>query len=911
MTDRVRASSILYCLYFFFAGLSLSGCDGGNAGAGDDFVFTGTNSVSGPSSVTFNFVRAMSPLEVPSDTAKIRFQFFNGQDGAGTLVQQDVRDFAPTITISPVDPDAESVVVTALSQEGYPRLEAVVLLSGGDEEVGFNDVEPRVITPEAVTVTPTTASIEVGQTRAYGAAVLFTNGETVIPSVSAIEWEATNQATIDAGGLATGNADGVSTITATFESVVGTAQLTIGAGLQLTRLEVSPDNASVSLGSDIPFSVVGLDQNDGPFSLEGLQVVWSATGDAVIDADTGVATGTGLVPDTLQGSATITATVGSVFGSTGLTIIGMPGNLLSIDTTPDPLLLDLDSPLGSLTSIGDFQNGPDTVLTNAEHGLLYAVTGNPGVATVNVVTGEVTAIAQGTTEVTASTAGQSDVVTVQVDFGAAGNVAPVVTLDATFVGDYSTPTSAFPNAGVSDPTQAAFVGGTLTVIDLEGNATITLPISPGIGAITGNGSDTVSVALTTSATPANVQAVLRNSTISGSDGLAQVEVTVTDGLGLDGTAQRIFSPDALVLSDGMAHTFDTDTGLLDSEAVPRSGWDGTTLTVTSFQLGTGTTLNVSGSQPFSVMATDAGGILVEGTIDFSGGIELSAQSDINVTGTLDASGADGAVGTGGAPGTPAGDGGNGGSGGAVTLFAVGNLQLTGTVDIQGGNGGTGGSLNGTGSAIGARTAGRGGDGGDEGTVSFTAGGTLTNSAILMTGAGVGGDGGSVTATSTLFTPSSITAGDGGDGGAGTVGGSGGNGGDVSVGGTVNSPNTVLSGSGGNGGDGVTSGDGGTGGSVSIGGNVNTPNTVLGGNGGAGGNGEQGGNGGDGGSVTVTGNAGVAVAAGDGGPGGDGTVAGGDGGDGGSVTVGSGTPGSGGSGGAGGNPGGNAGSSGTP
>ena len=903
-----RVNLTLRCFIFLFACITISGCGGGSAGADSDFTFTGTSAVSGPQSVTFNFVRAMSPLEVPSDTTQIRFYFFDGEAGTGTLVQRETRDFAPTITISPVSSKARSVVITALSPEGYPRLDTVVALSSGEQEVDFAGTSSRVITPERLTVAPPTATIEVGRTQSYQAAVLFSNGETVVPEVTAITWQATNQATIDGNGLATGTADGVSTITATFESIEGTAELTVGAGLQLTRLEVTPDNASVALGGDIPFSVVGFDQNDGPFSLEGLQVVWSATGDASVDADTGVATGTGLVPDTLEGNATITATVGTVSDSTGLTIIGLPGALLGIDTTPDPLMLDLDSPNGSLTTTGDFENGPDTVLSNAQHGLHYGVTGNPGVASVNMLTGEVTAIAQGTTQIRSTVGSQTDVVAVEVDFGTTGNMAPVITLGSSLAADFSSPVNAFPNATVTDPTQAAFVGGTLTVTDLSGVGTITLPTMPDIGIITSNGSDSVSVALTAQATPANVQTVLRNSTISGVTGTSLVTVTIADGQGMNGMAQKVFSPGDLVLSDGMTHTFDTDTGVLDSESAPRVGWDGTTLSLTSFELGAGTTLKMSGSQAFS----------------------LNTSGNIIVDGTLDGRGSDGANGSG------VGNGGDGSSGFTLNLTAGGDLQFTGTIDVQGGNGGNGGNA---GSAVGTVKAGDGGNGGDAGMLSLAAGNTLTNSGTVMRVGGDGGDGGSIVVPD--LNPSVQTAGNGGNGGSGTVGGNGGKGGDISVGDTVLAPNVATSGTGGDGGAGTTAGgDGGQAGDILIGDAVNTPNTVIagdGGNGGAGdtpGNGARGGNitafringsvntvhggnggaggaggpsggdGGDGGYVTVTGdNGGDSVQGGDGGNGGLATANGGNGGaggNGGSVTVGLGNSGAGGAGGTGGN-----------
>ncbi|MCA9779578.1 MAG: Ig-like domain-containing protein, partial [Candidatus Eremiobacteraeota bacterium] len=535
-------------------------------------MFTGTTAAASRA-LTFNFLRAQeaAALSVPADTTQIRFRFYSGVGGGGALLQEELRDFAASITIDPVHVATQSYVITALSTQGYPLLEITANLASSESEVDFSGLNPVAVTPERLTLTPASTTVEVGQSAQFESFVLFSNGETVAAAATDVTWDATFQATIDAQGLATGTADGISTVTATFRTVTATANMVIGQGLLLTRLEVTPDNASVGLGSDIPFSVVGFDQNDNPFDLNALTVVWSATGDASIDAVTGVATGDSVVPNTLAGSATITATIDTLSDSTNLTVIALPGNLLSVTTTPDPLTIDLDNPTGNLSTSGDFQNGPDQVLTNAQHGLLYSVTGNPGVASVNVVTGEVTAIAQGTTEVTATAGGQSDTVMVQVNFGAAGNQAPSVTVSSAPVnlgGTGATPVTAFPAATVADPTQASFVGGTLTIEALApGNqdVVIALPATPDIGTIQTNNAASVSIDLTTSATEAQVQALLRGVTVfANSIGTADLQISLDDGQGATGTASRSFvaATGSLTLAAG-AHTYDTDTGALD------------------------------------------------------------------------------------------------------------------------------------------------------------------------------------------------------------------------------------------------------------------------------------------------------------------------------------------------------------
>lgn len=119
----------LFLWGLFLPTLLFVGCGGGgNAGSGD-FVFTGNNTAPGntaPGSMTFNFIKAQSPLEVPVNTTDIRFRFYSGPGGNGVLLQEETRPFANTITIDPVNGDTQSVVITALTADGFPILQATV-----------------------------------------------------------------------------------------------------------------------------------------------------------------------------------------------------------------------------------------------------------------------------------------------------------------------------------------------------------------------------------------------------------------------------------------------------------------------------------------------------------------------------------------------------------------------------------------------------------------------------------------------------------------------------------------------------------------------------------------------------------------------------------------------------------------
>lgn len=227
-------------------------------------------------------------------------------------------------------------------------------------------------------------------------------------------------------------------------------------------------------------------------------------------------------------------------------VLEAPNDLLSVTTSPNPLILNLDSAQANLTSIGKFASGPDQVLNNANDGLLYEVTGNPGVVSVDMTTGVVAVAAQGSTEITASTGSQSDVVAVQVDFGTAGNLAPQLNNKTSLLGlgQVGSPAVlAFPEATVADD-QANFQGGILTVEAVgTGNQdiVITLPAAPAIGQVLNNGTEKVIVNLDNFASSVSLQAVLRNLTLAAnSDGRGQLLVSLQDGQGQTSTTTRDF-----------------------------------------------------------------------------------------------------------------------------------------------------------------------------------------------------------------------------------------------------------------------------------------------------------------------------------------------------------------------------------
>jgi uncharacterized protein YjdB len=524
--------------------------------SGEGAVYTGTTNGAQTGSVTFNFIKAQSPLQVPQSTTDIRFEFFLGPDGSGQPSQPAaMREFAPSITISPVLDTTRSIVVTALSPDGVPLLEAVANLTvtaGNNLTVDFANARVRTVSLASLQVSPQTASVEVEQTRQFQASATYSNGDTIPPV--AVVWSSnpSSVATVDpSSGLARGVDRGSATITATIGSVSDSATLTVTEAPVLSSVVVLPNGNFVSEGAPIAFTAQGFDQFGEPFTLAAGSVAWSSSDPQVasINASTGVALGVS------EGNTTVTATVEEISASASLFVLDVPGTISGIvSVSPDPLRLDLDpgDDVATLATTVSYSNGPDAEITNAE-GLTYIVTGNPGVANVTN-DGTVTAIARGSTTVTAYAGSFSFPVQIVVDFGTAGNQPPQIALDPAAAGELvvnqDTPVSAFPGATVSDPSQASFVGGVLT-ISQDGNQTadmiLSAPESPDIGDLgTSNGTQTLVVQMSAQATPASVQEFLRQVKVSsrsegGKLGDGTLQVLLTDGLGLQDADSRPFT----------------------------------------------------------------------------------------------------------------------------------------------------------------------------------------------------------------------------------------------------------------------------------------------------------------------------------------------------------------------------------
>jgi uncharacterized protein YjdB len=168
----------------------------------------------------------------------------------------------------------------------------------------------------SVTVSPASASLQVGQTTQLTATPKDANGNPLSGRV--VTWSSSNTtvATVNGTGLVSAKAAGSATIMATSEGQNGTASITV-TQVPVATVTVSPASASVQVGLTVQLSATTKDANGN--ILTGRTVTWSSS-----DTTIAKVSGTGLVTGQRAGSATITATSEGKSGTSAITVPAPP-----------------------------------------------------------------------------------------------------------------------------------------------------------------------------------------------------------------------------------------------------------------------------------------------------------------------------------------------------------------------------------------------------------------------------------------------------------------------------------------------------------------------------------------------------------------------------------------------------------
>ncbi len=351
-----------------------------------------TVSLSGTGSTAGLLSIAVTPSN-PSVGAGATQQFY----ATGTFSGGTTYDLTQSVTWSSTSATAATIsnvvgtqgLATALAA-GTSTIKAV---NGKINGSTLLTVSPSLL---SITVTPADSSIGLGTGQQFTATGNFSDSSTQ-NLTNTVVWSssATNIATINSTGLATSVATGTTTINATSGSVTGSTPLTVTPAVLLS-IAVTPANASAGLGTTEQYKAVGTYSDGSTLDLTAT-ATWSSSATAVTTISNDMGT-QGLASTAAVGTTNITASLGSVSGSTGFTVT--PATLTTIAITPALPSI----PLGTtqqFTATGTFTDGSTQNLT----GTVTWSSSVTDVATISSGTGTAglaTSAAVGTTTITAT-----------------------------------------------------------------------------------------------------------------------------------------------------------------------------------------------------------------------------------------------------------------------------------------------------------------------------------------------------------------------------------------------------------------------------------------------------------------------------------------------------------------------------
>ena len=325
-----------------------------------------------------------------------------------------------------------------------------------------------------ITVTPSSATLMVGETKGFVATALDQDGN-AMPGID-IAWSSSDPTvgTIDDDGVFTALAAGTATVTAASGDIAGTATVTVSDEEPvLTSLNVTPPRATLAAGDSLKFIVTARDQNGNVMPAGA--VAWTSSDPAAgtIDDD-------GVFTALAAGTTTVTATSGEVAATAAVTVIAAEPEFGMVVLSPPEVTLETGDTL-QFEAVA-FNSYGETVPAAA----LTWASSDPAAGTIDD-DGVFTALAAGTTTVTAASgdiAGTA-VVTVSSDEPVLSRIAitpPAITLNAgdeeTFVATaYDQHGTAMPADAVawasSDPAAGTIDDGGLFIALDAGTTTIT------------------------------------------------------------------------------------------------------------------------------------------------------------------------------------------------------------------------------------------------------------------------------------------------------------------------------------------------------------------------------------------------------------------------------------------------------
>jgi uncharacterized protein YjdB len=324
-----------------------------------------SGTISGLATITTSSVASISvaPLNppIPSIAPGTTQQF----TATGTLENADTQSLTAWATWASLD----TGVVTISNVSGSKGLANAVAAGSAMISATYGGVSGLATftssSVASIDIFPTAASIAKGTTQQFTATGTLADATTQSLTTWAT-WTSSNAGVATIGdiagskGLATAVSEGTATISSTFSGVSSLATLTVTPAV-LTSITVTPANPSIALGTTQQFTATGTFTDNSTQNITS-SVSWnsSKTNVATISNVTGT---NGLATSVGVGTTTITATSGSISGTTTLSVT--QAVLESIEVTPASAIVSIAvRNTQQFTATGIFTDGSQDLTTS-------------------------------------------------------------------------------------------------------------------------------------------------------------------------------------------------------------------------------------------------------------------------------------------------------------------------------------------------------------------------------------------------------------------------------------------------------------------------------------------------------------------------------------------------------------------
>lgn len=412
-------------------------------------------------------------------------------------------------------------------------------------------VSPATVT--SIHVSPNIANLAKGTTLQLSASAVLTDGSSQ-DVTNSVTWSssASGVCTVSTNALASAVNTGSCTATATVGAISGGAALTVTPAT-LSSITITPPNPSVSSGGSVQLSATGIFSDGSTQNMTGL-LTYSSSNPLVATVNS-----SGMLQGLLPGSATITASLGSVSATLSVTITAATLQGLNLGAGTVTVAAGVST---QLSATGSYSDGSTQDLS----AVVSWSSSAPSVAAVDA-TGKVTGLGTGSATITATLGSVTGSVTVTVTPATIVSIAitpgsvtiaagqsQVFTATATLTDGSTLDVTTSVHWSVANPLLATIsnalgTAGTLSSLT-SGNSTV----SASIGSVSGSATLFVSPATLVSITvgptglqlalgvPANLTAIGLFSDGSTQDITASVQWSSSNGQFLSVSAAGLVTP---------------------------------------------------------------------------------------------------------------------------------------------------------------------------------------------------------------------------------------------------------------------------------------------------------------------------------------------------------------------------------